>query len=444
LEKPVLTNLQPMTNYRWTICSLVFFATTINYLDRQVISLLKPILEKEFNWSESDYSNIVAAFQLAYAFGMLGVGSIIDKIGSKLGYAISLILWSIASIMHAFASSTFGFGVARAALGATEAGNFPAAIKVVAEWFPKKERAFATGIFNSGTNIGAVIAPLIVPWIAITYSWQMAFISTGAVGFIWLIFWFLLYRAPAKHKLVNAAELEHIQSDTDFEKADGSNAEENIPWIKLLSFKQTWAFAVGKFLSDGVWWFFLFWLPAFLISEYKLVGMEISFPVAVVYMMAGVGSVAGGWLPMWFMNTKGWDMVRSRKTSMLIYAVFPILVMFSQAAGAYNMWYAVIIIGVAMAAHQAWSANILTTVSDMFPKKSIGAVIGIGGMVGGFGSITVAKTAGALLDYYKAQNDVQTGYYILFLFCGTAYLIAWFLMFRVLAPKMTPIHAPEK
>ena len=444
MEKPVLTNLQPMTNYRWTICSLVFFATTINYLDRQVISLLKPILEKEFNWSESDYSNIVAAFQLAYAFGMLGVGSIIDKIGSKLGYAISLILWSIASIMHAFASSTFGFGVARAALGATEAGNFPAAIKVVAEWFPKKERAFATGIFNSGTNIGAVIAPLIVPWIAITYSWQMAFISTGAVGFIWLIFWFLLYRAPAKHKLVNAAELEHIQSDTDFEKADGSNAEENIPWIKLLSFKQTWAFAVGKFLSDGVWWFFLFWLPAFLISEYKLVGMEISFPVAVVYMMAGVGSVAGGWLPMWFMNTKGWDMVRSRKTSMLIYAVFPILVMFSQAAGAYNMWYAVIIIGVAMAAHQAWSANILTTVSDMFPKKSIGAVIGIGGMVGGFGSITVAKTAGALLDYYKAQNDVQTGYYILFLFCGTAYLIAWFLMFRVLAPKMTPIHAPEK
>ena len=444
MKKPILTNPQPMTNYRWTICALVFFATTINYLDRQVISLLKPILEKEFDWSESDYSNIVAAFQLAYAFGMLGVGSVIDKIGSKLGYAISLVLWSIASIMHAFASSTFGFGVARAFLGVTEAGNFPAAIKVVAEWFPKKERAFATGIFNSGTNIGAVIAPLIVPWLALTYSWQMAFIATGAVGFVWLIFWFLLYRAPSKHKLVNAAELEHIQSDVDFEKADGSNSEEDIPWSKLLTYKQTWAFAVGKFLSDGVWWFFLFWLPAFLISEYKLVGMEISFPVAVVYMMAGVGSVAGGWLPMWFTNTKGWDMVRSRKTSMLIYAIFPILVMFSQAAGSYNMWYAVFIIGVAMAAHQAWSANILTTVSDMFPKKSIGAVIGIGGMVGGFGSITVAKTAGALLDYYKAQNDVQTGYYILFLFCGTAYLIAWFLMFRVLAPKMTPIHAPKK
>jgi ACS family hexuronate transporter-like MFS transporter len=346
--------------------------------------------------------------------------------------------------MHAFASSTFSFGVARAFLGVTEAGNFPAAIKVVAEWFPKKERAFATGIFNSGTNIGAVIAPLIVPWIAMSYGWQMAFISTGAVGFIWLIFWFLLYRAPSKHKLVNAAELEHIQSDADFEKANGSEPEIDIPWSKLLTYKQTWAFAVGKFLSDGVWWFFLFWLPAFLISEYKLVGMEVSIPVAVVYLMAGVGSVAGGWLPMWLMNTKGWDMVRSRKTSMLIYAVFPILVMFSQAAGAYNMWYAVFIIGVAMAAHQAWSANILTTVSDMFPKKSIGAVIGIGGMVGGFGSITVAKSAGALLDYYKAQNDVQTGYYILFLFCGTAYLIAWFLMFKVLAPKMTPIHSVNK
>lgn len=444
MKKPILTSLQPMTNYRWTICSLVFFATTINYLDRQVISLLKPMLEKEFNWSESDYSNIVASFQLAYALGMLGVGSIIDKIGSKLGYAISLILWSIASIMHAFASSTFGFGVVRAFLGVTEAGNFPAAIKVVAEWFPKKERAFATGIFNSGTNIGAVIAPLVVPWIAISYSWQMAFILTGAVGFLWLFFWFLLYNSPDKHKLVNAAELEHINSDGESVSAEGAEPQSDIPWSKLLTYKQTWAFAVGKFLSDGVWWFFLFWLPAFLISEYGLVGMEISFPVAVVYLMAGVGSVAGGWLPMWFMNTKGWSMVRARKTSMLIYAVFPILVMFSQAAGSYNMWYAVIIIGVAMSAHQAWSANILTTVSDMFPKRSIGAVIGIGGMFGGFGSITVAKSAGALLDYYKAQGNVQTGYYILFLFCGTAYLIAWFLMFRVLAPKMTPIQSGGK
>ncbi len=429
-----------MTNYRWTICSLIFFATTINYLDRQVISLLKPVLEKEFQWTESDYANIVAAFQLAYALGMVGIGSVIDKIGSKLGYAISLFLWSIASVMHAFATSTFSFGVFRAFLGVTEAGNFPAAIKVVAEWFPKKERALATGIFNCGTNIGAVIAPLVVPWLAVTYGWQMAFIATGAVGFLWLAFWFVMYELPAKHKRVSAAELAYIHSDPDMDVAAIEEKKPVVPWTKLLTYKQTWAFAIGKFLSDGVWWFFLFWLPAFLIAEYGLVGMEVSIPVAVVYIMAGVGSIFGGWLPMWFVKSKGWSMVRARKTSMLIYAVFPLLVMFSQEAGSYNMWYAVIIIGIAASAHQAWSANIFTTVSDMFPKSSIGAVIGIGGMFGGFGAILIAKAAGALLDHYRSLGQVETGYYILFLYCGTAYLIAWFLMFRVLVPKMTPIQ----
>jgi len=431
--------MQKMTNYRWTICSLVFFATTINYLDRQVISLLKPYLEKEFEWSETDYSNVVAAFQLAYALGMLGVGSIIDKVGSKMGYAVSLILWSIAAIMHAFVKTTFGFGLVRAFLGVTEAGNFPAAIKVVAEWFPKRERAFATGIFNSGTNIGAIIAPLLVPWLAITYSWQMAFILTGAVGFLWLIFWFLLYETPERHKGISASELAHINSDEEITKPNDGETEAVIPWRQLLTYKQTWAYAVGKFLTDGVWWFFLFWLPAFLISEYKLVGLEVSVPVAVVYLIAGIGSIAGGWLPMWFSKNKGWTMVRSRKTAMLIYAFIPLMVMFSQWAGSFNMWYAVVIIGIGMSAHQAWSANIMTTVSDMFPKTSIGAVIGIGGMFGGFGNIIVAKSAGYLLDYYKAAGHIQTGYYMLFLFCGTAYLIAWFLMFRVLAPKMTPI-----
>lgn len=429
-----------MTNYRWTVCSLVFFATTINYLDRQVISLLKPVLEKEFAWTESDYANIVASFQLAYALGMVGIGSVIDRVGTKMGYAISLFLWSIAAVMHAFAKTTFGFGVARAALGVTEAGNFPAAIKVVAEWFPKKERALATGIFNCGTNIGAVIAPLLVPWLVITYGWQMTFIATGAVGFLWLIFWFIMYDLPAKHKRVSKAELAHIHSDPDMDSALTDQNQPAVPWTKLLTYKQTWAFAVGKFLSDGVWWFFLFWLPAFLIAEYGLVGMEISIPVAAVYIMAGFGSVLGGWLPMWFVKSKGWSMVRARKTSMLIYAIFPLLVVFSQLAGSYNMWYAVIIIGIAASAHQAWSANIFTTVSDMFPKSSIGAVIGIGGMFGGFGAIIVAKTAGVLLDHYKALGQVETAYYILFLFCGTAYLIAWFLMFRVLVPKMTPIQ----
>lgn len=431
--------MKHMTNYRWTICSLVFFATTINYLDRQVISLLKPVLEKEFSWSESDYANIVAAFQLAYALGMVGIGSVIDKIGSKLGYAISLFLWSIASVLHAFATSTFGFGIFRALLGVTEAGNFPAAIKVVAEWFPKKERALATGIFNCGTNIGAVIAPLVVPWLALTYGWQMAFIATGAVGFLWLAFWFVMYKLPAQHKRVSKAELAYIHSDPDMNESVSEEEHPAIPWTKLLTYKQTWAFAVGKFLSDGVWWFFLFWLPAFLIAEYGLVGMEVSVPVAVVYIMAGVGSILGGWLPMWFVRSKGWSMVRARKTSMLIYAIFPLMVMFSQEAGSYNMWYAVIIIGIAASAHQAWSANIFTTVSDMFPKRSIGAVIGIGGMFGGFGAILIAKTAGALLDHYRSLGQVETAYYILFLFCGTAYLVAWFLMFRVLVPKMTPI-----
>ncbi|HXI00730.1 MAG TPA: MFS transporter [Sphingobacteriaceae bacterium] len=434
-------NEPKMTNYRWTICSLVFFATTVNYLDRQVISLLKPILEKEFSWSETDYSNIVISFQLAYAIGMLGIGRIIDKIGTKLGYALSLFLWSIASIMHAFATSTFGFGVYRALLGVTEAGNFPSAIKTIAEWFPRKERALATGIFNSGTNVGAVIAPLVVPWIAINYSWQIAFIATGAVGFLWLIFWFFLYEIPAKHKKLSKAEFDYIHSDNEeIAVVDGKEAAPQISWGKLLTYKQTWAFISGKFLTDGIWWFFLFWLPAFLIAEYGLVGMQVSFPIAVVYFMTTFGSVLGGYLPMWFVKNKGWDIVRARKTSMLIYAFFPLLVIFSQQAGTYNMWYAVIIIGIAASAHQAWSANIFTTVSDMFPKSSIGSVIGMGGMAGGLGGIAIARLAGKLFDHYKALGQIQTGYYIMFFVCGVAYIIAWVVMFKLLVPKMEKIR----
>lgn len=428
-------------NYRWTICSLVFFATTINYLDRQVISLLKPTLEKEFNWTESDYSNIVIAFTLAYALGMLGVGRIIDKIGTKLGYAFSLILWSIAAILHAFATSTFSFAAYRALLGVSESGNFPAAIKTVAEWFPKKERALATGIFNSGTNIGAIIAPIVVPWIAIHYSWQMAFIATGAVGFLWLIFWFTMYEIPAKHKKLSKAEYDYIHSDNEeVPVVDDKEEEPKISWLKLLTFKQTWSFVVGKFLTDGIWWFFLFWLPAFLIAEYGLVGMQVSFPIVLVYTMASFGSILGGWLPMWFVKNKGYTIVRARKTSMFIYALFPLLVVFSQQAGSFSMWYAVIIIGIAASAHQAWSANIFTTVSDMFPKNSIGSVIGMGGMAGGFGGMAIAKLAGKLFDHYKSLGHIETGYYIMFFVCGLAYLVAWFIMFRLLIPKMTPIR----
>jgi MFS transporter, ACS family, hexuronate transporter len=429
--------------YRWTICSLVFFATTINYLDRQVISLLKPMLEKEFSWTESDYSNIVIAFTLAYAVGMLGVGRIIDKVGTKLGYALSLILWSIAAMLHAFATTTFNFAIYRALLGVSESGNFPAAIKTVAEWFPKKERALATGIFNSGTNIGAIVAPIVVPWIAVNYSWQMAFIVTGAVGFIWLIFWFSIYETPTKHKKLSKTEFDYIHIDVQGRGVtDNADQTPKISWLKLLSYKQTWAFIMGKFLTDGIWWFFLFWLPAFLTAEYGLAGTDISFPTAVVYTMTCFGSIAGGWLPLWFVKSKGWGVMRARKTSMLIYAILPVAIIFSQQMGSYNMWYAVIIIGVAASSHQAWSANIFTTVSDMFPKSSIGSVIGMGGMAGGLGGMIIAKMAGLLFDHYKRLGHIDTGYYIMFIVCGLAYLIAWFIMFRLLIPKMTIVTEP--
>jgi ACS family hexuronate transporter-like MFS transporter len=433
-NKPAAKNETGIGKYRWTICALVFFATTINYLDRQVISLLKPTLEKEFNWSESDYSNIVIAFQFAYAIGMVSLGRVIDTIGTKLGYALTLIFWSIASILHAFATGTGSFIIYRALLGFTEAGNFPAAFKAVAEWFPQRERAYAAGIFNSGTNVGAILAPVVVPWLAITYSWQMAFIITGAVGFLWLVFWFLFYDVPEKHKKLSKAEYAYITSDKGDVRTD-TVATQKTPWRKLLAYKQTWAFVAGKFFTDGIWWFMLFWLPAFLKAQYGLQGMQVSLPIAVVYTMAGVASVFGGWLPMWFVS-RGWNIVRARKTSMLIYASVPLLVIFAQAAGSYNMWFAILIIGLAASAHQAWSANLFTTVSDMFPNGLVASVIGIGGMLGAIGGMLVSKLAGLLFDHYKALGHIQTGYYIMFFISGVAYLVAWFFMFRLLVPKM--------
>ncbi len=428
-------------NFRWTICSLVFFATTINYLDRQVISLLKPTLEKEFNWSESDYSNIVVAFQFAYAIGMISVGRMIDKIGTKLGYALTLIFWSMASILHAFATGTLSFMIYRAFLGFTEAGNFPAGIKTIAEWFPQKERAYATGIFNSGTNVGAIIAPVVVPWLAIHYSWQIAFVATGAIGFIWLIFWFLLYEIPSKHKRLSKAEYDFIHSDVKEEtKTDQPGVYKKVLWVDIIKYKQAWTYILGKFFTDGIWWFMLFWTPAFLKAQYGLQGMQVSIPIAVVYTMAGVASIFGGWLPMWLVKNKGWSIVRARKTSMLIYACFPLMVIFSQAAGSYNMWYAIIIIGIAASAHQAWSANLYTTVSDMFPKRLVATVIGTGGMVGSIGGMGVAKVAGILFDHYKALGHIQTGYYIMFIISGLAYLVAWFIMFKILVPDMPKVN----
>jgi ACS family hexuronate transporter-like MFS transporter len=419
--------MKPLSHYRWTICALVFFATTINYLDRAVISLLKSTLGKEFSWSESDYANIVIVFQLCYAIGMMGAGRLIDKLGTKLGYALATTLWSVAAVGHALVSSTVGFMFARGFLGITEAGNFPAAIKSTAEWFPKKERALATGIFNSGANVGAILAPLTVPFIAAQWGWKWAFIITGMIGFIWLIFWQLLYNHPSKHEKVDATELAYIQSDEPVSEKGVQTDETNYTWSSLLKFPQTWAFALGKFLTDPIWWFYLFWLPDFLKKEYGLSDTGVALPVALAYTIATFGSVLGGWLPLYLVKS-GKQILYARRISMLIYACCAIPVVTAQWLGAQNMWLAVFIIGFAMAAHQAWSANIFTTVSDMFPAKATASVTGIGGMFGALGGILVSKSAGLLFDHYKSLGHVQTGYFIMFIVCGLAYIIAWFCM----------------
>ena len=443
-----VTNInEKISKYRWTICSLLFFATTINYLDRAVISLLKPDLELQFHWSESDYADIVIAFQFSYALGMLIAGRFIDKAGTKIGYALSLVLWSLASIGHALVRSTLGFIIARSALGISEAGNFPAAIKTTAEWFPKKERAFATGIFNSGSNIGAILAPLTVPFIAAKWGWQWAFIITGSFGFIWLIFWFLLYDIPSKQKRLSKNEYDFIHSDLDeietLVPASGDitsvvESEKRVSWARLLRYNQTWTFILGKFLTDPVWWFYLFWLPAFLKAQYGIEGTGVALPVALVYTMSSFGSIGGGWLPMYLIRNN-WPIFRARKVSMLIYAFLVVPVVFAQLLGSINMWLAVIIIGLAAAAHQAWSANIFTTVSDMFPKKTVASVTGMGGMAGALGGILIAFLAGKLFDHYKALGNIETGYYIMFFICGSAYLLAWMLM-NLLAPRLKRIY----
>ncbi|MBT1711059.1 MFS transporter [Fulvivirgaceae bacterium PWU5] len=430
---------QTVGKYRWTICSLVFFATTINYLDRSVISLLKMELTSEFNWNDGDYADIEIAFKVAYALGMLGAGRLIDKLGTKLGYLLATFLWSLAAVGHAIVQSTFGFMVARAALGVTESGNFPAAIKTVAEWFPRKERALATGIFNSGANIGAIVAPLTVPFIAAAWGWQWAFVITGSFGFIWVVAWFLLYEVPARNKKLTDAERLYIQTDEEAGVVEVS--DDNAPrisWFTLLKFRQTWAFVIGKFLTDPIWWFYLFWLPDFLNSEYKLTGTEVAVPVAVVYMISTVGSVWGGWLPLRFIRT-GMPVFKARKTSMLLYAFLVMPIVFAQLLGSMNMWFAVIIIGIATSAHQAWSANIFTTVSDMFPKRAVGSVTGIGGMCGGIGGIFLTLFVQKnMFVHYRSIGQIETAYYIMFAICGSMYLLAWLIM-HVLVPRMERI-----
>lgn len=448
------SNPEGIGRYRWMICSLLFFATTVNYLDRQVLSLLKPSLEEMFGWSNTDYADIAAAFQFTYAIGLLFAGPIIDKLGSKKGYAWAIIIWSVGAVIHAQAipignslrtalgwiglsaipASVLGFIFARSFLAIGESGNFPAAIKATAEYFPKKERSFAAGIFNSGTTIGAILAPLTVPWIEQQWGWQAAFIIIGIIGFLWLIFWFIYYDKPEQQKRLSAAELAYINSDADeAEIKEEKGKEKKVSWTKLLGYNQTWAFAVGKFMTDGVWWFFLFWLPAYLKDQYHLELTEMAIPLAVLYSMTMVGSVAGGWFPAYFIN-KGYAAYDGRMKAMLIIAFIPLVVLAAQPLGHISYWAPVLLIGIGASAHQAWSANIFTTVSDMFPKKAVASVVGIGGMAGGIGGVLITKIGGSLFDHYKALGHIETGYTIMFSVCAIAYLIAWSAM-KMLVPK---------
>ncbi|WP_159473023.1 MFS transporter [Dyadobacter sp. 3J3] len=420
-------------NYRWVICALLFFATTINYVDRQILGYLKPTLEIEFNWTETDYANIVMIFAACYAFGYVIFGNFIDKIGSKLGYVVSIIIWSVAAIAHAFVKSTFGFGAARAILGLGEAGNFPAAVKAVAEWFPKKERALATGIFNSGTSIGAVAAPILVPWLLGTYGWQQAFIITGALGFIWLIFWWLFYEIPSKQKRLALPEYEFIHSDNEVTTEATSKP---IKWAALLRIKQTWVFIIGKFLTDPIWWFFLFWLPSYFSTTFALDLKKPSIHLVVIYTATTFGSIGGGYLSSYLIK-KGWTPFKARKISLLIAAIVVTPIMLAQFAT--DIWFAVGIISIAAAAHQAWSSNIFTVVSDLFPKRAVSSVVGMGGFVGSMGSTLFPLLVGSLLDYYKAAGNIGAGYNILFTICGCTYLVAWTII-HFLTREMKPVE----
>jgi ACS family hexuronate transporter-like MFS transporter len=428
-------NEPKMGNYRWVVVTLLFFATTINYLDRQIIGLLKPTLAAQFHWTENDYGHIVMAFSAAYALGLLVFGNFVDKIGTKLGYTISLVIWSVAAMLHAIVRSTFGFGVVRAALGLGESGNFPAAIKSVAEWFPKKERSFATGVFNSGANIGAVVAPILVPLILGWYGWQMAFLITGAIGFIWLIFWLIFYEIPSKHKKITPAEYEYIHSDVE-DVSELANTENKVKWVELFKLRQTWSFFIGKFLTDPIWWFFLFWLPPYFSSTFKLDLTKPSMPLVVVYTATTIGSIGGGYLSS-FLIKKGWPIFKARKTCMLVFAfcVLPIVT----AQFTTNIWQAVALISLAAASHQAWSATIFTTASDMFPKRAVSSVVGIGGMAGSVGNIFFPLMVGFILEKYKELGNITIGYNIIFSICGCAYLLAWVIM-HFLTPKMKPVQ----
>ncbi|HBH83933.1 MAG TPA: MFS transporter [Bacteroidales bacterium] len=413
-------------NYRWLIVALLFFATTINYIDRQIIGLLKPVLEVEFNWSESDFAHIVMAFTAAYAIGLLVVGRLIDKIGTRLGYILIITLWSVAGMLHALARNAFQFAIARFGLGLGEAGNFPAGVKTISEWFPKKERGLATGIFNSGPSVGVVLALLIVPWILNHYRWQEVFWITGAFGFIWLIFWLIFYDIPARQKRLSLEELSLILDRKEHEpEQDEADIKVKIRWHRLFAFPQTWALITGKGLIDPIFWFFLFWLPSYFSSAYELDLKKPSLELIIIYGATTIGSVLGGYFSSLLIK-RGWRVIKARKTALFMFAVMELSIIMAQYTTA--AWMAVGIISLAVAVHQAWATNVFTMASDMFPSEAVGSVTGIAGMAGAVGGILFPLVVGFLLDSYKAAGNLTGGYNVLFTICGLTYLTAWMII----------------
>jgi len=417
---PIVETGSAIGHYRWRICALLFLATTFNYVDRQVLSVLAPDLQRIIGWNEIQYSNIVKAFTAAYAIGLLLAGRFIDRTGVRKGYAAAVGVWSIAAAAHSLVHTVLGFGIARVALGLGESGNFPAAIKTVTEWFPKKERALATGLFNSGANIGAMLAPLAVPWLTIRYGWQSAFLATGLISALWIIPWMIMYRPPREHSRLSPAEFAYIQSEP-------AEPAVKIPWASLIPLRQTWAFVIGKFTTDPIWWFFLFWLPKFLSTRHHLSMADMAWPLVIVYNSATLGSIGGGWLAARFFSM-GWNANRARKGAMLVCALGVMPVAF--ASFAENMWAAVALLALGVACHQGWSANLFTLASDLFPKRAVGSVVGMGGLGGAVGSMLIATFTGFVLQF--------TGSYLpMFVIAGSAYLVT-LLIIHLLVPALEP------
>ncbi len=411
-------------HFRWIICALLFFGVTKNYMDRQVLGVLKTTLQHDFGWNEIEYSNLVLAFQAAYAIGTVLVGRLIDRLGTRLGYALAMVFWSLASMAHALGGSFLSFVVARSALGLGESGVFPASIKAVAEWFPRKERALATGIFNSGSNLGAILTPLIVPWITLHWGWRMAFIVTGSLGLIWLLFWLLLYRKPVLHPLLSKAELQYINQ---LSPSSDQQVAPKIKWTQLLPHRQTWAFVLGKFTSDPVWWFLLFWIPDFLQRTHGLKLMQIGLPIMAIYVFADMGSIAGGWLSSWMIQ-RGRTVNFARKVTMLLCAISVVPIVFAYRIE--SLWGAVLLIGLAAAAHQGFSANLFTLTSDLFPAQAVASVTGLGLMAGAIGGMLMAKIVGYVLQW--------TGSYMIpFAIASVSYLVSLAII-HAFAPRLRP------